>query len=234
MNGLLSILESAGIFVAGLVVRFGILAAVLVVLAAIFLLGLSVVRLVALLRRRVLGLGVADGLSWKRHAYYAPGHTWVEATRTNAVRVGFDDLAQRVLGAATHIVLPKPGDQVREGQPLAEIVCGERRARVPSPVTGTVTASNDVAALDPTLVHRDPYRRGWLVAIEPANNAYTRLLWGAQASRWLREESARLRHSLEQQLQLHAADGGELAAPGATLLDEQQWQALVREFLKAQ
>lgn len=233
MNALLGILESAGIFIAGIVVRFGILAVVLVGLTALFLLGLGVVRLAALLRRRVLGLGVADGLSWKRTAYYAPGHTWVE-TAGAGVRVGFDDLAQRVLGELTRIVLPKPGVQVKEGERLAEIVCGSRRAVVPSPVTGTVISTNDAAALAPAILHRDPYRRGWLVNVAPADTAYTRLLWGAPASRWLREESARWRHSLEEQLQFHAADGGELAAPGASLLDEQQWQALMKDFLKAQ
>ncbi len=234
MNALLSILGSIGIFIAGLVVRFGILGLVLILLSAVFLAGLGAVRLVALLRRRVLDLAVADGLSWKRHAYYSPGHTWVEPAGANTLRLGFDDLAQRVLGEASRILLPKRGDRVVEGQQLAEVLCGGRRAIVPSPVTGIVSSRNELAALDPKVVHHDPYRRGWLVTIEPANNAYTRLLYGSAASRWLREESARLRHSIEQQLQLHAADGGELAGPGAALLDDEQWQALMKEFLRAQ
>ncbi|MGE5362313.1 MAG: glycine cleavage system protein H [Bacteroidales bacterium] len=233
MNALLSVLGSIGIFLAGLVVRFGILGLVLILLTAVFLAGLGVVRLAALLRRRVLGLGVADGLSWKRGAYYSPGHTWVEPVGARSLRLGFDDLAQRVLGDASRILLPKRGDRLVEGQPFAEVVCGGRRAMIPSPVTGTVTSQNELAALDPTIVHRDPYRRGWLVTVESANSAYTRLRYGTAASRWLREESARLRHAIEQQLQLHAADGGELAGPGATLLDDEQWQALMGEFLRA-
>jgi glycine cleavage system H lipoate-binding protein len=234
MNALLSILGSIGIFLAGLVVRFGILGLVLILLTTIFLAGLGVVRLAALVRRRVLGLAVADGLSWKRGAYYAPGHTWVEPIGAKTLRLGFDDLAQRVLGDASRILLPTRGARLVEGEPLAEVVCGNRRAVVPSPITGTVTAQNELAALDPSVVHRDPYRRGWLLSVEPANSAYTRLLYGSAASRWLREESARLRHSLEHQLQLHAADGGELVGPGATLLDDEQWQALMKEFMKAQ
>ena len=214
MHALISFMESIGILLAGLVVRFGILVAVLLVLTVVFLVGLGIVRLVASLRRGVLGLGTADGLSWKRKGYYAPGHTWVETAGTRGVRVGFDDLAQKVLGHLTALTLPAPGTKVKEGQALTQVACGERHAVIPSPITGTVVAINDAVLRDPACVHRDPYRRGWLVAIDPANTAYTRLLWGEPARQWLSGESARLSRFVEQQLQLHAADGGELAAPG--------------------
>ncbi len=101
MNALLTALGSIGIFLAGLVVRLGILGVVLLVLAVVFMAGLAVVRAVGLLRRRVLGLGMADGLTWKRHGYYAPGHTWVELHDSRTLRLGFDDLAQKVLGRVT-------------------------------------------------------------------------------------------------------------------------------------
>ncbi len=234
MDALLSIISSIGIFLAGLVVRFGLLAAVLVILTLVFLAGLGVVRLVAWARRSVLGLGVADGVSWKRKGYYAPGHTWVESLSGQALRLGFDDLGQKVLGHVTAITLPAPGTKLKEGQPLTEIACGNNHAVIPSPVGGTVVAINDSVIRDPGLIHRDPYRRGWLVSLDAENTAYTRWPWGEAARRWLREESVRLTRFLEQELQLHAADGGELTAPGATFLDAQQWRAMVQSFLKAE
>jgi glycine cleavage system H protein len=234
MSVLLSIIESIGIFLAGLVVRFGLLVAVLLVLTAVFLAGLAVVRLAASFRRSVLGLGVADGLSWKRKGYYAPGHTWVASLSGRVIRVGFDDLAQKVLGHVTAITLPAPGTKLKQGQPLTEVACGDRCAVIPSPISGTVLAINDGVIHDPTLIHRDPYRRGWLLSVDAADTAFTRLPWGDAARRWLREESARLSRFLEQQLQLHAADGGELTAPGALFLDAQQWDAMVRSFLKTE
>jgi glycine cleavage system H protein len=234
MNALLTAVGSIGIFLAGLVVRLGILGVVLVTLAIVFVAGLTVVRGVAGLRRRVLGLGLADGLSWKRHGYYAPGHTWVEVHTPRTIRLGLDDLAQKVLGRVTAITMPKPGTNVREGEPIAEVVCGDRRAVIPSPVSGTVVESNDGVVLQPGVIHHDPYRRGWLVAMEPANAAYTRLLFGPPAAGWLREESNRLHRFLEQELQLHAADGGEYVAPGALFLDDEQWRAMVKSFLKTE
>jgi hypothetical protein len=87
---------------------------------------------------------------------------------------------------------------------------------------------------DPSLLHRDPYRRGWLVAIEATNTAYTRLLYGEPAREFLTQESKRLMRffDFEQELQLHAADGGEFVAPGASFLDAQQWRTLTQSFLK--
>ncbi len=236
MDALVSVLQSIGVFLAGLAVRFGVFVGVLLVLTAVFLVGLGVVRLVAWLRRGVLGLGTADGLSWKRRGYYAPGHTWVELAGAQGVRIGFDDLAQRVLARVTAIALPAPGTKVSEGQPLTRGACGDgdRQAVIPSPVSGTVTAINDAVVRDPLLINRDPYRRGWLVALEPANAAYTRLPWGDAARRWLREESARFSRFMEEQLQVHAADGGELTAPGTSLLDGKQWDELARAFLKSE
>lgn len=234
MNALLSTAQSIGIFLAGLAVRFGLLIAVLLVLTVIFLVGLGIVRLVMWLRSSALGLASAGGVAWKRSGYYAPGHTWVESRGSQGIRVGFDDLAQRVLTHVTAITLPAPGTKLKEGQPLTQLACNGRQTSIPSPVTGTVLAINDAVVRDPMLIHRDPYRRGWLLSIEPGNTAYTRLPWGEPAREWLREESRRLSRFMEEQLQLHAADGGELTAPGASLLDAQQWNAMVRAFLNVQ
>ncbi len=233
MNALLSILGSVGIFVAGLVVRLGLLAAVLLILTTLFLVGYGAVRLVVALRRSILGLGVADGVSWKRKGYYAPGHTWIESLTGQALRLGVDDLGQKVLGHVTALTLPVPGTKLREGEPLTQVACGNRHVAIPSPVTGTVVAINDAVIRDPGLIHRDPYRRGWLVSLDAANAAYARLPWGNAARRWLHEESVRLSHFMEQSLQLHAADGGEYVAPGPSFLDDAQWRTMVKAFLKA-
>ncbi len=232
MDALVSVAQSIGVFLAGLVVRFGLFVGVLLVLTTVFLIGLGIVRLAVWLRRSVLGLATADGLSWKRRGYYAPGHTWVEVTANQKLRIGFDDLAQRLLARVTAITLPVPGTRIDEGQPLTRVACGDRQTVIPSPVSGTVVAINDAVIRDPLLINRDPYRRGWLLAVQPANAAYTRLPWGDAARQWLRDESARFSRAMEAHLQLHAADGGELTAPGTSLLDAKQWDEMSREFLK--
>ena len=157
----------------------------------------------------------------------------MESRGPQGIRIGFDDLGQKVLDQVTAITLPPPGTRLNEGQALTEVACGARHAVIPSPVTGTVLAINDAVLRTPALIHRDPYRRGWLVAVEPGNTAYARLPWGDAARQWLRGESSRFSRFMEEQLQLHAADGGELTGPGASFLDGEQWTAMVRSFLKS-
>jgi len=52
---------------------------------------------------------------------YHPGHTWALAESPNLVRVGLDDFAARLLGKMDHIVLPKRGQWVRQGQKLVHL-----------------------------------------------------------------------------------------------------------------
>ncbi len=233
MNALLSLLESIGVLVVGLVARFGLLLIVLAVLAIVFFAGLSLVRGAGFLRRRLLGLSPVEGMTWKRGLYYAPGHTWVQWKSGNLVRVGLDDLAQRLLPGVSSVRLPQPGVVLGEGDVASDIACGDKHAAIPSPVAGRVVAVNTAVARDPSLVHRDPYARGWLYSIEAANTRYARLEYGISARGWFAREAQQLARFLDTELGVAAADGGELIAPGASLLRQEQWEALTARFLRS-
>jgi len=84
---------------------------------------------------------------------------------------------------------------------------------------------------DPALVKRDGYRKGWLVAIAPADAAWEALPREQEAESFLRRESARWSRFLEERLGFAAADGGELIGPPPSLLGEPEWKALTRAFL---
>ena len=86
---------------------------------------------------------------------------------------------------------------------------------------------------DPSLVHRSPYSAGWLLAVEPSDARYTRLPYGPPSRPWFSAEAIRFARALEHRLGTAAADGGELVAPGATLLGDEDWDELMREFLGA-
>lgn len=231
MDTLMSAIESIAVLVAGLAVRAGILLAVLAVLSVPVMLFLGGVRGVDALRRRLLGVMKLGGFSWSDQAFYAPGHLWVRRTGRSRVQVGVDDLAQRLFPTPTALHLPEPGTVVHARQPLADIRVLGRRASLVSPVNGVVVAVNHAVTEDPTLVHRDPYARGWLLAIAPSDDSYESLPRGEQAKTWLRGEGTRLSRFFEVQLGAAAADGGEFITPPPTMLNDEQWQALTREFL---
>jgi glycine cleavage system H protein len=231
MDAILSVLGSIGIFIAGLVVRFGLLLVVLAILTVVFLAGLAVVRLAGYLRRRMTGAALVDGVLYRPGLYYAPGHIWLRATGPRTVDVGMDDLAQRLFPGLSAVSLPAAGTDLCAGEPVAQVTCGNKDATLRVPVDGRVVAVNERLRRDPALVRRDPYRHGWLVRLEVGERACARFPRGTAAREWLDTEAVRLARFIEGQLSLAAADGGELLAPGPTLLDDEQWQALTNAFL---
>jgi glycine cleavage system H lipoate-binding protein len=232
MHALLTTLQNIGIFIAGLVVRFGLLVAVLLILTVVFLVGLGIVRFFGLVRRKLEGVRSVDGVLHQPGIYYAPGHTWIRAAGENMVEVGMNDLAQRLFPGMSAIGLPAVGATIGAGHAAVQVTCGDKHATMVSPVEGKVVAINEAVRHDPSIARRDPYHRGWLFKFEVPDGRYTRLPYGDAARTWLDKEAIRLAHFIEGQLAMAAADGGELLAPGPALLNDEQWSALTRAFLE--
>jgi glycine cleavage system H protein len=231
METLVTFGESALIFIAGLVIRFAIaLAALAVVVLPI--LGIFVaVRFGKTIRERLHGYVHAGRLLLVRGLYYAPGHTWLKDEGGSALRLGVDDLAQRLLTGARRVRIARPGSALQRGDTLAEITLDGRTARIEAPVAGVVVQTNDKLTVSPELVHRDPYGRGWLAVVVNASAAYRSLRTGDDARRWLEAEDQRLTVFFEQTLGVAAADGGEYLLPPPEMLGQEQWEAVTRAFL---
>jgi glycine cleavage system H lipoate-binding protein len=181
--------------------------------------------------------GLPGGLFFHR------GHTWVNLLFSGQIKVGVDDFILKLLGRVDAITLPPVGTEVKQGQPLASIRQGGRTALLPAPVDGVVCAVNGELAKIPGLIKRDPYTRGWLVAMRPTNlNAnLSRLSVGEGALVWLKGELARLQEFLHVTLTLKrdalvgatAADGGLVADGLLEHLDTETWAEFQSKFLGA-
>ncbi|MBI2217295.1 MAG: glycine cleavage system protein H [Candidatus Rokubacteria bacterium] len=231
MESIVNVLEMVGVLVGGVIARLALLALGAAVLALPIALIVEAVKAGVRLRRRRLGLTPVDGLVWTPRVCYAPGHTWVRRAGRKTLRVGLDDLAQRVLSFADRIELPKVGARVREGEAAMIVTCGGRRGEIRAPVDGIVTAVNKAVERDPSLIHRDPYARGWLYAVSPINGGRGRLLRGDEALAWLTGDRRRFAHFVEGAVGIAAADGGDLVAPPPSLLTDEQWSMMTRTFL---
>jgi glycine cleavage system H lipoate-binding protein len=230
MNGILETLTTIGIFLGGLLARVGVVLGVMLALvaAALVLLGVARVARAALLRAE--GYRTAGGLRFRSGLLYAPGHTWIRPD-ANRLKVGLDDLAQKLFPWAVAVELPVRGQRVRAGQPVARISAGKQEAFVAAPVSGRVVAVNAAVAREPALMKSDGYGRGWLFAVEPEDRSWKKLPTGEAAGAWLRAEAHRLASFYEHQLGYAAADGGALLGPPSSMLGEEQWKALTRAFL---
>ena len=233
MNAAIQILETIGVFLAGLLARFGLFLAMLAILVVPALLIALVARAVSVRRQRALGLKRVAGLLFRPDAFYAPNHTWLRRRRGDKLELGVDDLAEKLLPSVTAVELPHPGITFERGETIAVLHGGGRAVRILAPVAGTICGVNVSVLRDPGLVKREGYGRGWLVAIAPRDPSFAKLPQGEAAEGWLKRESARWSRFIEDRLGFAAADGGELVAPAPWLVGEENWRALTREFLEA-
>jgi glycine cleavage system H lipoate-binding protein len=231
MDALMDVLAKAMIVVAGLTLRLLFAVAILAAVAAPILAVMVVIRRAGLLRDRLRGFAHIGWLTWQRALQYAPGHTWLRSETAERLRVGLDDLAQRLIPAGATLRLAPVGATLRRGDMLADISWNGRHARVLSPADGVVLRANERVERHPRLLHHDPYGRGWLAELRPLA-VVGGLRAGDEARHWLVHEERRLDHALEHHLGIAAADGGEMTAPATTLLEPDAWQEIAHEFFE--
>jgi glycine cleavage system H protein len=231
MTSLIDTLTTIGVFTAGLFARIGIVLVVMAALLVPVMLAVGGAKAFGAIKLWFQGYRSAGSLKFRNGLQYAPGHTWLKAEGTS-LKVGLDDLAQRILPWTVAVELPSVGQTVKEGEPVAMLSCGGRDVRVAAPVSGRILAVNAEVKREPTLAKSENYGNGWLFAIEPEGQTWKSLPFGERARSWLREEGERLEIFYETQLGMAAADGGELIGSPDTLLTDPQWKALTHSFLR--
>ncbi len=232
MSEIFEFLRVAGLFVGGLLIRFLLLALVLAAYAVPILVALGVYRAWKTARERRVGEADVRGLRLVEGLSYTSGHLWVDRKAFGRLRVGMDDLAQRLFPDVTQVWLPRVGTVLAKGEPAVTIKSEPGAASIPSPVDGVVTAVNAEVAANPGLLQQSPYSGGWLFAVKARERSVPSTRTGSEARSWFRQEEERLSHLLEAELGMAAADGGELIVPASSLLPKDRWQKLVSEFLQ--
>jgi glycine cleavage system H protein len=166
-----------------------------------------------------------------------PGHAWAEVQAGGRVRVGIDGFLQWVVGAPDRIAMLASGQRVSQGEPILALEQAGRRILVPSPVSGTIQASNERLASRPQSLGDDPYHDGWAYAIRPSRlGEEIHVLRVAEAATaWFKGEMERFTDwlkGLSAQEPLPALpDGGSPVAGVLGLLDDAGWAGFQAEFI---
>jgi glycine cleavage system H protein len=118
---------------------------------------------------------------------YTAEHEWASTTADGTVRVGITDHAQEQLGDIVFVSLPEVGADVVVGSSCGELESTKSVSEIYAPLSGTVVAVNSAVETAPELINSDPYDKGWMFELRPADSAGASGLLGAEEYRALVE-----------------------------------------------
>ncbi len=95
---------------------------------------------------------------------YTKAHEWVKPEGDMAT-VGITDYAQSELGDIVYVDLPKVGTKLEQGKTLGSVESVKAVSDIYAPVSGEVTAINELLATAPEKLNSDPHGEAWLVKV---------------------------------------------------------------------
>lgn len=98
--------------------------------------------------------------------YFTKKHEWVQLinnSKTNEVRVGISDYAQRALGDVVYCELPAVGAKFKTDDSFATLESVKAVSDCYMPVDGQVTVVNENLKAEADLINKSPYENGWLI-----------------------------------------------------------------------
>jgi glycine cleavage system H protein len=102
---------------------------------------------------------------------YAKSHEWAQPQPDGTVVIGITDHAQSALGDLVFVEVPKAGRKVSAGEACAVVESVKAASDVYAPISGEVVDANATLANAPETLNQDPYGKGWMFKLKPANAA---------------------------------------------------------------
>ncbi len=110
---------------------------------------------------------------------YTAESEWVRVEGTEGT-VGVTDFAQDTLGDVVYVELPELGVTLVKDESFGFIESVKAAVDLIAPVSGTVTATNELLADFPELVNSSPYGDGWMIRFELRDSSDLEVLLDAE------------------------------------------------------
>jgi glycine cleavage system H protein len=116
--------------------------------------------------------------------YDVENHIWYQEVEDGNVKLGMTTVATSMAGQLVAFTPKKVGRSVDAGKSCATVESGKWVGPAKSAVAGAVVAVNEEMVGKPSLANEDPYGKGWLVVLKPADWAAVKatLTPGAQVA----------------------------------------------------
>jgi glycine cleavage system H protein len=119
---------------------------------------------------------------------YTREHEWIELNGKIGT-IGITDYAQNSLGDIVYVDVPKVGDAVTANATFGSVESVKAVSDLYSPVTGTVTATNDALKSSPDKINEAPHE-AWIIKVELTDPAEVdKLLDAAAYEAFISEET---------------------------------------------
>jgi glycine cleavage system H protein len=109
-----------------------------------------------------------DGYEVPEGLYYSKDFEWIKI-EGDKVRMGMTDYAQKQLREIVYAELPEPRAEVKQNEPYGTVESVKAVSDLVSAVSGTIEEVNEEVKSKPELLNEDPYVKGWLLVVKPAN-----------------------------------------------------------------
>lgn len=109
-------------------------------------------------------------MSYPESYRYTKEHEWVRADGSDGT-IGITDHAQHELGDIVFVNLPKVGSSVKRGETFGSVESVKAVSDIYAPVSGEVTAINELLSTKPETLNGDPHGEGWLIKVKLSDPA---------------------------------------------------------------
>ncbi|MCH8927096.1 MAG: glycine cleavage system protein H [Candidatus Marinimicrobia bacterium] len=126
--------------------------------------------------------------------YHSSNHMWAKETDENGeILVGIDALALDSLGEIAYASFVEINTEVKAGDSIGTLESAKMTTEIFSPISGVVSAVNDIVPETPLLINEQPYGEGWLVVIRASawEAECADLISGEEIFEWSQNEIAR-------------------------------------------
>ena len=118
-------------------------------------------------------------MPYPKNYRYTREHEWIELDGKIGT-IGITDYAQNSLGDIVYVDVPKVGDSVTANATFGSVESVKAVSDLYSPVSGTVTATNDELKTTPDKINENAHG-AWIIKVELSNPAEADTLLDAAA-----------------------------------------------------